>query len=163
MFLFAMTCLVMADNLVLLYLGWEGVGFASYWLIGYFYQRPSAVAAAKKAFIVTRIGDVGLLVGILLIWREVGTFSMLDAFDAVRQRSWGLLGRDQGRFFVSRAVILPPGAEIHFQWILKLLSYLLRICLRKVSNSHKKTNMVTMGNNDVLQSGGSRQSGRGHK
>ena len=58
-FLFAMSCLVMADNLLVLYLGWEGVGFASYWLIGYFYQRPSAVAAAKKAFIVNRIGDVG--------------------------------------------------------------------------------------------------------
>jgi NADH-quinone oxidoreductase subunit L len=50
-FLFAMSCLVMGDNLVLLYLGWEGVGFASYWLIGYYYEKPSAVAAAKKAFI----------------------------------------------------------------------------------------------------------------
>ena len=47
-FLFAMSCLVMGDNLLMLYLGWEGVGFASYWLIGYFYQRPAAVAAAKK-------------------------------------------------------------------------------------------------------------------
>ena len=72
-FLFAMTCLVMADNLVLLYLGWEGVGFASYWLIGYFYQRPSAVAAAKKAFIVNRIGDVGLALAIYLIWSTFGT------------------------------------------------------------------------------------------
>src|SRR6185436_14860122 len=47
-FLVAMTALVMADNLIMLYLGWEGVGFASYWLIGYYYTRPSAVAAAKK-------------------------------------------------------------------------------------------------------------------
>ncbi|MCA9295697.1 MAG: hypothetical protein KC983_04255, partial [Phycisphaerales bacterium] len=53
-FLFAMSALVMGNNLVMLYLGWEGVGFASYWLIGYYYQKPSAVAAAKKAFIVNR-------------------------------------------------------------------------------------------------------------
>ncbi len=72
-FLFAMSCLVMADNLLVLYLGWEGVGFASYWLIGYFYQRPSAVAAAKKAFIVNRIGDVGLALAIYLIWSTFGT------------------------------------------------------------------------------------------
>ena len=72
-FLFAMTCLVMGDNLLMLYLGWEGVGFASYWLIGYFYQRPSAVAAAKKAFIVNRIGDVGLALAIYLIWTTFGT------------------------------------------------------------------------------------------
>jgi NADH-quinone oxidoreductase subunit L len=72
-FLFAMSCLVMGDNLLVLYLGWEGVGFASYWLIGYFYQRPSAVAAAKKAFIVNRIGDVGLALAIYLIWSTFGT------------------------------------------------------------------------------------------
>jgi len=72
-FLFAMTCLVMGDNLLMLYLGWEGVGFASYWLIGYFYQKPSAVAAAKKAFIVNRIGDVGLALAIYLIWSTFGT------------------------------------------------------------------------------------------
>ena len=72
-FLFAMGCLVMGDNLLMLYLGWEGVGFASYWLIGYFYQRPSAVAAAKKAFIVNRIGDLGLALAIYLIWSTFGT------------------------------------------------------------------------------------------
>lgn len=72
-FLFAMSCLVMGDNLLVLYLGWEGVGFASYWLIGYFYQKPSAVAAAKKAFIVNRIGDVGLALAIYLIWSTFGT------------------------------------------------------------------------------------------
>jgi len=60
------------------------VGICSYLLIGFWHERPQAREAAKKAFIVTRIGDVGLLVGILLIWRDVGTFSMLDAFEAVR-------------------------------------------------------------------------------
>jgi NADH-quinone oxidoreductase subunit L len=60
------------------------VGICSYLLIGFWHERPQAREAAKKAFIVTRIGDVGLLVGILLIWRDVGSFSMLDAFEAVR-------------------------------------------------------------------------------
>jgi NADH-quinone oxidoreductase subunit L len=72
-FVFAMSCLVMGENLLMLYLGWEGVGFASYWLIGYYYRRPSAVAAAKKAFIVNRIGDLGLAVGIYLTWHYFGT------------------------------------------------------------------------------------------
>ena len=72
-FLFAMICLVMGDNLLMLYLGWEGVGFASYWLIGYYYQKPEAVAAAKKAFIVNRIGDLGLALAIYLIWSTFGT------------------------------------------------------------------------------------------
>ncbi len=79
-FLFAMTALVMADNLLFLYLGWEGVGFASYWLIGYSYERPSAVAAAKKAFIVNRIGDVGLALGIYLVWSAFGTVEYSELF-----------------------------------------------------------------------------------
>ena len=72
-FLFAMCCLVLGDNLLMLYLGWEGVGFASYWLIGYYYQKPEAVNAAKKAFIVNRIGDLGLALAIYLIWSTFGT------------------------------------------------------------------------------------------
>ncbi len=66
LFIFSMTCLVMGDNLILMFLGWEGVGLCSYLLIGYYYQRPAAAAAAKKAFIVNRIGDFGFIVGILL-------------------------------------------------------------------------------------------------
>jgi len=68
LFVTSMACLVMADNLVLLYLGWEGVGLCSYLLIGYFYKKPEAVAAAKKAFIVNRIGDLGLALGLYLTW-----------------------------------------------------------------------------------------------
>ncbi len=83
-FLFAMSCLVMGDNLVMLYLGWEGVGFASYWLIGYFYQKPSAVAAAKKAFIVNRIGDLGLALGLYLIWHAFGTVEYAVLFDILK-------------------------------------------------------------------------------
>ena len=75
LFIFAMTNLVMADNLVLLYLGWEGVGLCSYLLIGYYYEKPDAVAAANKAFIVNRIGDFGFALGILLTYL---TFHTVD-------------------------------------------------------------------------------------
>ncbi|MFM1831196.1 MAG: NADH-quinone oxidoreductase subunit [Planctomycetota bacterium] len=81
-FLLAMSALVMADNLVLLYLGWEGVGLASYLLIGFYYQKPSAVAAAKKAFIMNRVGDLGLAVGIWLIWVNYGTVEYSALFQA---------------------------------------------------------------------------------
>ena len=82
MFAGSMLTLILADNFLLLYVAWELVGICSYLLIGFWHERPAAREAAKKAFIVTRIGDVGLLVGILLIWREVGSFSMADAFQA---------------------------------------------------------------------------------
>jgi NADH-quinone oxidoreductase subunit L len=85
LFLLAMSCLVMADNLVLLYLGWEGVGLASYLLIGYYYQRPAAVAAAKKAFIMNRIGDAGLALGIFLIWVNYGSVEFSTLFAALEQ------------------------------------------------------------------------------
>ncbi len=80
LFVFSMACLVMGDNLILLYLGWEGVGLCSYLLIGYFYQRPSAVAAAKKAFIVNRIGDLGLALGIMLTFVHFGTVEYKELF-----------------------------------------------------------------------------------
>src|SRR5690606_8562281 len=82
-FLFAMTALVMGDNLVMLYLGWEGVGFASYMLIGYYYKKPTAVAAAKKAFIMNRIGDLGLAASIWLIWLNFGTVEYDALFKAL--------------------------------------------------------------------------------
>jgi len=72
LFLFAMTGLVLADNFILLYGFWEGVGVCSYLLIGYYFARPSAAAAARKAFLVTRLGDIGLFVGILLLWSVFG-------------------------------------------------------------------------------------------
>lgn len=73
LFVFSMACLVMGDNLVMLYLGWEGVGLCSYLLIGYFYKKPAAVAAAKKAFIVNRVGDLGLALGLYLAYVHFGT------------------------------------------------------------------------------------------
>lgn len=72
----SMLALVLADNLLLLYVAWELVGLCSYLLIGFWYERQSAAEAAKKAFITTRLGDVGLLIGILLLFREFGTFDI---------------------------------------------------------------------------------------
>ena len=80
LFIASMLTLVLADNFLLLYVVWELVGICSYLLIGFWYERRSAAEAAKKAFIITRIGDVGLLVGILLLFKEVGTFDMSTIF-----------------------------------------------------------------------------------
>ncbi len=82
LFAASMLTLILADSFLLLYVAWELVGICSYLLIGFWHERPAAREAAKKAFIVTRLGDVGLLVGVLLLWREVGSFSMTAAFDA---------------------------------------------------------------------------------
>ncbi|MGD0766017.1 MAG: NADH-quinone oxidoreductase subunit L, partial [Dehalococcoidia bacterium] len=70
------------DNFLLLYIAWEGVGICSFLLIGHYHERRSAAEAAKKAFITTRLGDVGLLIGIILLWRSVGTFDMSTIFHA---------------------------------------------------------------------------------
>src|SRR5438045_2317545 len=75
LFIFAMTILVMANNFVLLCLGWECVGLCSYLLIGYYYERPSAREAAKKAFLVNRVGDFGFGIGIMLCFFAFGTVS----------------------------------------------------------------------------------------
>ena len=83
LFAAAMLTLVMADNLLLLYIAWELVGICSYLLIGFFYDRRSAAEAAKKAFITTRIGDVGLLIGILLLFAQTGTFELSEIFAAL--------------------------------------------------------------------------------
>ncbi|MFO0969192.1 MAG: NADH-quinone oxidoreductase subunit L [Gemmataceae bacterium] len=80
LFLAAMTLLVSADNFLLLYAGWEGVGVCSYLLIGFWFTKPSAAAAARKAFLVTRLGDIGLFVGIVLLWVYTGSMDMETVF-----------------------------------------------------------------------------------
>src|SRR4051812_38551805 len=82
-FVFFMCTLVMGSNFILLYLGWEGVGLASYLLIGYYYPRPSAVAAAKKAFITNRVGDFGLAIGVFLIYTYFGSVSYSEVLNPV--------------------------------------------------------------------------------
>jgi NADH-quinone oxidoreductase subunit L len=87
LFLFAMLVLVLANNYLLLFLGWEGVGLCSYLLIGFWYERKSGTDAANKAFIVNRVGDAGFLLGLFLIWTTFGSL----AFSEVFARAEGLL------------------------------------------------------------------------
>lgn len=89
LFTFAMLMLVTADNLVQLYFGWEGVGLASYLLIGFWYQRPSANAAAIKAFVVNRVGDFGFGLGIFAIFALVGSTD----FETIFAAAPGLTGK----------------------------------------------------------------------
>jgi NADH-quinone oxidoreductase subunit L len=78
LFAFSMMGLVLAPNFVQLFIGWELVGLCSYLLIGYWYTRPEAARAAVKAFWITKAADVGMLVGIVLLWRHTGTFDFLE-------------------------------------------------------------------------------------
>src|SRR5450755_1194582 len=80
LFIASMLLLVLADNYLVLYAGWEGVGLASYLLIGFWQYKPSAAVAAKKAFIVNRIGDTGLLIAIFLMFSTFGTVTFTGVF-----------------------------------------------------------------------------------
>lgn len=85
LFVFAMCLLVLANDFLLLIAGWEGVGVCSYLLIGYFYAKPSAANAARKAFLVTRLGDVGMIIGIFLLWQAGGFHTDLTGlFEYIR-------------------------------------------------------------------------------
>jgi NADH-quinone oxidoreductase subunit L len=85
LFIFTMVLLVTADNFLFLLIGWAGVGLASFLLIGFWYTRPAAVAAAMKAFVVNVVGDFGLMLAIFLIARRVGTLNFAGVFDALGQ------------------------------------------------------------------------------
>ncbi|NUR26468.1 MAG: NADH-quinone oxidoreductase subunit L [Catenulispora sp.] len=91
LFLAAMLVLVLADNYLLLYVGWEGVGLASYLLIGFWQHKPSAAAAAKKAFVVNRVGDVGLSIAVMLMFVTFGSFSFGTVFGAAHGATKGTL------------------------------------------------------------------------
>ncbi|WP_134091241.1 NADH-quinone oxidoreductase subunit L [Olivibacter sp. XZL3] len=80
LFCFAMLGLVMADSLLLMYIGWELVGFASYLLIGFWFTRPAAIKANKKAFLINRIGDLGFLIGIAIIYTQFQTLDLVALF-----------------------------------------------------------------------------------
>ncbi|WP_329118792.1 NADH-quinone oxidoreductase subunit L [Streptomyces sp. NBC_01465] len=82
LFVAAMLLLVLADNYLLLYVGWEGVGLASYLLIGFWQHKPSAATAAKKAFLVNRVGDMGLSIAIMLMFTTFGTFAFQPVLQA---------------------------------------------------------------------------------
>ncbi|MFF3676638.1 NADH-quinone oxidoreductase subunit L [Streptomyces sp. NPDC002120] len=91
LFVAAMLLLVLADNYLLLYFGWEGVGLASYLLIGFWQHKPSAATAAKKAFLVNRVGDMGLSIAIMLMFTTFGTFTFGPVLASVGETSEGTL------------------------------------------------------------------------
>lgn len=91
LFVAAMLLLVLADNYLLLYFGWEGVGLASYLLIGFWQHKPSAATAAKKAFLVNRVGDIGLSIAIMLMFTTFGTFAFGPVLGAAKDVSEGTL------------------------------------------------------------------------
>jgi NADH-quinone oxidoreductase subunit L len=83
LFMFSMLLLILGDNFLMLYVGWEAVGLCSYALIGFWYKKPSAAGAAKKAFVVNRVGDFGFGLGIMLIWVNLGTLSFREVFEQI--------------------------------------------------------------------------------
>jgi NADH-quinone oxidoreductase subunit L len=90
LFIAAMLLLVISDNYLALYAGWEGVGLASYLLIGFWQFKPTAAVAAKKAFIANRVGDVGLSLAIMLMFAEFGTFNFSGVSDSVKSGGSGI-------------------------------------------------------------------------
>lgn len=104
LFTFSMLMLVLADNLLQLFIFWEAVGLCSYLLIGHWYERASACAAATKAFLVNRIGDFGFMLGLLLVWYHFGSLNYLDIFPAIHEATdltMNLLGPFGGVWDVS--------------------------------------------------------------
>ncbi|MBL8074009.1 MAG: NADH-quinone oxidoreductase subunit L [Nitrospira sp.] len=85
LFTFSMLMLVLADNLLQLFVFWEAVGLCSYLLIGHWYERASACAAATKAFLVNRVGDFGFLLGLLLVWYQFGSLNYLEIFPSLQE------------------------------------------------------------------------------
>ena len=105
LFLFFMLTLVLAENFLLMFVGWEGVGLASYLLIGFWFTRDSAANAGKKAFIVNRIGDFGFLIAMFLLIARFGSLSFSDVFGQIAANpAW------QGGFLTAIALFLFLGA-----------------------------------------------------
>lgn len=104
LFTFSMLMLVLADNLLQLFIFWEAVGLCSYLLIGHWYERASACAAATKAFLVNRVGDFGFILGLLLVWYHFRSLNYLDIFPAIHEATeltMNLLGPFGGIWDVS--------------------------------------------------------------
>ena len=105
LFMFFMLTLVLAENFLLMFVGWEGVGLASYLLIGFYFAKDSAAKAGKKAFVVNRIGDFGFLLAMFLLIAHFGTLSFSEVFSHVAQHpEW------QGGFLTAIALFLVLGA-----------------------------------------------------
>src|SRR5215813_2722221 len=105
LFMFFMLTLVLSENFLLMFVGWEGVGLASYLLIGFYFAKDSAANAGKKAFVVNRIGDFGFLLAIFLLIAHFGTLSFSEVFNQIAQHpEW------QGGFLTAIALFLILGA-----------------------------------------------------
>ena len=91
LFVAAMLILVMADNLLLLYLGWEGVGVCSYLLVGFWYRDPNNGKAARKAFVITRVGDTAMALGLFLLFTELGTLE-IQSLMSEANKNWEVGG-----------------------------------------------------------------------
>ena len=105
LFMFFMLTLVLAENFLLMFVGWEGVGLASYLLIGFYYQRESAAEAGKKAFVLNRIGDFGFLLAMFLMIAHFGSLSYSTVFPAIAHHP-----ELQGGFLTAIALLLVLGA-----------------------------------------------------
>ena len=92
LFVFAMLILVLGDNLLLLYVGWEGVGLCSYLLIGFWYKEPANCTAAQKAFIVTRVGDTAMAIGFFVLVLQLGTLDIQELMQRAQSQWSGLSG-----------------------------------------------------------------------
>ena len=77
-FTFSMLGIVVVDNLLLIFIFWELVGFSSYMLIGHWREKPEAADAAKRAFLFNRVGDIGFLIGLMILWTNTGSFNLMD-------------------------------------------------------------------------------------
>ena len=106
LFVAAMLTLVLADNLLLMFVAWEGVGLCSFLLIGFYHERRSAVEAAKKAFVTTRLGDVGLFIGLILFWRATGSFQISDIIAAAEAGRVNDLPQVMGDGYLTLATLM---------------------------------------------------------
>src|SRR5207237_6865053 len=107
LFMFFMLTLVLANNYLLMFIGWEGVGLASYLLIGFWFVKDSAASAGKKAFIVNRVGDFGFLIGLFLLIKHFGTLTFDQLFPAIAKLSPETAGAG---LLTSIALLLMVGA-----------------------------------------------------
>ncbi|MBP0129826.1 MAG: NADH-quinone oxidoreductase subunit L, partial [Nitrospira sp.] len=109
LFTFSMLMLVMADNLLQLFIFWEAVGLCSYLLIGHWYDRPAACSAATKAFLVNRIGDFGFMLGLLLVWYSFGSLDYHEIFAKAHESAGdmiNILGPFGGTWTVSVSTLI---------------------------------------------------------